>query len=183
MKKRRHELRPVVECCETRALLSAGLIAPAAVSLVATPPIERLVHLDGVFRGHYMKDRGIPDVGTPFDLTGSGHVTGIKPALVAGHFLTDGFIENGHAEGELFLSGAQGTITLQLTGPEQSNGSEGLPDHFTYKIVGGTGKYAHEVDNGVASLVLIPGHSTTHSGHPGKGTFTLVLTSESGPGV
>jgi len=177
MRERRHALRPFLECCESRALLSGGLISATAAPLVETQPIMLIVPLDGTFRGRYHQHNANPDVGSTFDFTGSGHVNKVGHTFVTGHIQSIGLIATGQAHGTLFLAGVHGTITLSLTGPVQHNGPKGLPDYFTFTIVGGTGKYTNATDTGTASLVTIPGHSTSHPNAGGHGTFTLVLTS------
>jgi hypothetical protein len=177
MKRLHNRAYPTLEQCERRALLSGGIALPATAAMVTPIPIEKAVQLDGTFRGKYHRHDKIPDAGTTFDLTGSGHVSGVGQGFVTGHIHTLGLIAQGHAQGKLFLSGVGGTITLKLTGPEQDNGPDGLPDYLHYKVVGGTGKYQNVTDSGVASLVVIPGHSSQHRGDPDHGTFTLVLTS------
>jgi len=177
MRERRHVLRPVLECCESRAMLSGGLVSATAAPLVATQPIMLIVPLDGTFRGHYHQHAPDADQGSIFDLNGSGSVKGIGHAFITGHIRSIGLIAQGHAQGTLFLSGVHGTITLSLTGPLQHDGPKGLPDYFAFTIVGGTGKYSNATDTGTASLVTIPGHSTAHPNARSHGTFTLVLTS------
>jgi len=177
MRERRHVLRPFLECCESRALLSGGLVSATAAPRLVTQPIMLIVPLDGTFRGHYHQPAGIPDVGSTFDFTGSGHVNKVGHTFVTGHIQTIGLIATGEAQGTLYLAGVHDTITLSLTGPEQHDGPQGLPDYFTFTIIGGTGKYTNATDTGTASLVTIPGYSTAHPNARGDGTFTLVLTS------
>jgi hypothetical protein len=176
MRPRHHTLRPSVELCEPRSLLSGGLVS-APVSVAADGPIIKLIKLDATFRGHYHSDAGIPDTGADFDLHGSGHAQGVGHAFVAGQIQGIGLIEEGHAQGTLFLSGVQGTLTLALTGATQHDGPKNLPDVFTFKVTGGTGAYTNDSDNGIATLVTIPKKGTTTASNPGAGGFTLVLTS------
>ena len=72
MRERRHVLRPVLECCESRAMLSGGLISATAAPRVETQPIMLIVPLDGTFRGHYHQHTPDADQGSIFDLNGSG---------------------------------------------------------------------------------------------------------------
>jgi hypothetical protein len=182
MAKGRQRLVPTVQGIERRALLSAGLAGSSGSAVVSAPPTETTLHLDGTFRGHYdhHQDNNL-DLGTTFDLMGSGHAHGVGRAFVTGAVHTIGNIAQGHADGTLYLSGIRGTITLKLVGPEQDNGPKGLPDYFNYSVVGGTGQYRNVDDSGTASLVVIPGHSPAHAGDLDHGTFTLVLTSNANP--
>ncbi len=176
MRLRRHALRPSLECCESRALLSGGLV-PAPVSAATDGIIIKLIKLDATFRGHYHSHVGIPDTGAVFDLRGSGHVQGFGHAFVTGNIHGIGFIADGHAEGTLFLSGVKGTLTLTLTGATQHDGPKGLPDVFTFKVTGGTGASSNDSDNGIATLVTIPKKATSFATNTEHGRFTLVLTS------
>ncbi len=179
MRERRHILRPLVEPFESRTLLSGGIAAAPVGPAAATQPIILIIHLNGTFRGHYHVNDSNPDAGATYVMHGSGHVNKVGHAFVAGKIQAIGFIAQGHAQGDLYLDGANGTITLQLTGPEQDNGPTGLPDVFSYSTVSGTGKYTNVQDSGVATLVTIPSHSTTNPQAPEHGKFTLVLTSHS----
>jgi hypothetical protein len=175
MRTNRHVHRPSVEGLEHKALLS-GAIGSVPV---LPAPIIKVIHLDGTLRGDYHRRDSTLDKGSIYDLNGSGDVSGVGHAFITGKVHSIGLIAQGHARGTLYLSGANGTITLSLVGPEQDNGPKGLPDFFKYTVTGGTGKYSNVADTGVATLVTIPGHSAAHSGDPDHGDFTLVLTSSS----
>jgi len=180
MSARRHDLRPLVEPFESRTLLSAVIRVPPVAPAVAADTTVRVIHLDGTIRGRYHINDPIPDVGATFVTNGSGHVHGVGHAFLAGKLHSIGFLAQGHAQGELFLAGANGTITLELTGVEQDNGPKGLPDVFHYTTAGGTGKYTNVEDSGIATLVTIPGHPQTNPQALEHGKFTLVLTSQAG---
>jgi hypothetical protein len=180
MRLRRHALRPALECCESRSLMSGGLVS-APVSAATDGVIIKLIELDGTFRGHYHSHNGNPDTGSVFDLRGSGHVQGFGHAFVTGHIQAIGFIALGHAQGTLFVSGVKGTLTLGLTGATQHDGPKGLPDVFTFEVTGGTGAYTNDSDNGLATLVTIPKKGTTSANNSQPGKFTLVLTSDPVP--
>ena len=176
MRQQRHVLRPSLECCESRALLSGGLAA-APVAAAADGVIIKLIQLDGTLHGQYHSHAGIPDTGSTFDLHGSGRVQGFGHAFVTGHIRGIGFIALGHAQGTLFLSGVKGTLTLSMTGATQHDGPKGLPDVFSFDVTGGTGAYTNDADKGIATLVTIPGKHAMSGAQTQPGKFTLVLTS------
>jgi hypothetical protein len=178
MRKRRYTLVPNVEGLEVKALLSGAIVGSSMAGAVS-PPMIKVIHLNGTFRGDYHRNDSNPDKGSIFDLNGSGDVSGLSHAFVSGRLHSIGNVAQGHASGTLYLALDNGTITLHLYGPEQDNGPKGLPDVFKYKVTGGTGKYSNVFDKGTATLVTIPGHSTAHPGDPDYGAFTLVLTSTS----
>jgi hypothetical protein len=179
MRERRHILRPLVEPFESRALLSGAIGAPPVAAAVAAATTVRIIHLDGTIRGRYQVNVSIPDVGATYVTNGSGHVHRVGHTFLTGNLHSIGFIFRGHAQGELVLRGAKGTITLELTGVEQDNGPKGLPDVFSYTTAGGTGKYTKVQDSGIATLMTIPGQSQTTPQALEQGKFTLVLTSQS----
>ena len=176
----RMKLRPRLEFLEGRALLSTGVVAPTVTPAVSMPPIIKHLELNGTFRGEYSRHVSVKgaspgDVGWTYDLFGKGNVSNLGLTAVAGHIHTLGNVATGNAEGTLFLADVRGTVTLALEGPVQKGGA-GLPDFFTFKIVGGTGAFKHVEDTGIASLVVIPA-----KGGADHGTFTLVLTSNPPP--
>jgi hypothetical protein len=181
MRARQHVMRPSVERFESRALLSGAIAALPPAAAATSAPLIRFLSLDGTIRGHYHVNDAIPDVGATYVADGSGHVHGVGHAFLTGKLHTIGFIAQGHAGGDFYLAGANGTITLQMTGVEQDQGPKGPPDVFHYTVVSGTGKYVNVADSGTATLVTIPGHAPAHPQAPEHGRFTLVLTSAPTP--
>jgi hypothetical protein len=137
----------------------------------------RSIHLHGTLQGQYQTNAPIPDTGTTYVLQGTGHVGGFGHASVTGNMHSLGFIAQGHAQGDLTVKGAGGTITLHLTAVVQQAGFQPLPSAFSYDITGGTGKYAGAHGSGSATLTS-PQGSNGAGGLPSTGgQFTLVLTS------
>jgi hypothetical protein len=167
MRIKRHEIRPIVEGCETRTLLSAGAL-PAMPAAVARASAMQVVQLHGTMQGQYVQNTVIADVGSVFGLNGSGRLNGFEKANLAGSLHSVGFIANGHAQGTLVLTGRRGTITLILVGAEAQNGPAGLPRNFTFAITAGTGRFRHVGDHGSATLSL-------QSGGPSSGTNAFVI--------
>jgi hypothetical protein len=75
----------------------------------------------------------------------------------------------GHAHGRITLSDRRGTLTLDLTGGTQAARS-GLPTKFTYKVVSGTGYFAHYGGTGTIQLAAV-----NWPGWPDKGHFDMAL--------
>jgi hypothetical protein len=177
MRIKRHAIRPIVEGCETRTLLSASALR-AMSAAVAKASATEVVQLHGTMQGQYVQNTVIPDVGSVFGLNGSGRVNGFGKANVAGSLHSVGFIANGHAEGTLVLTGRRGTITLSLVGAEPQNGPAGLPKEFTFAINAGTGRFRHVGDHGLATLSLQSGGpSSGLNALLFQGTFKLTLKS------
>jgi hypothetical protein len=78
-------------------------------------------------------------------------------------------IRAGQATGRITLSNPRGTLTLSLVGPTQSANSK-LPPSFTYKVVSGTGFFAHYVGRGTFQLA-----ATLFTGYTDKGHFAVAV--------
>jgi hypothetical protein len=161
--------RPRVEEMESRLVpsgaplthpdLGAGLVAHAA----ARPALA------GTLTGTYTATHVNPDTGTRYDLSGSGTLAGVGPVTAAGALRSLGFVASGHAGGPVALTNAQGTVTLQLSGPKQK-GFAPLPKHFRYSVTDATGAYVHlQGRHGTADLTLGAASGTS------PGPFRLAL--------
>jgi hypothetical protein len=169
----RRSLKPVLESCESRELLSGWSIhlPPARVAWASA---SKVIALNGTTHGHYIQNTINPDVGSIVTLSGSGTVRGLGKSFVSASLHSVGFIANSSARGTLVLAGPKGTLTLSLTGATQQNGPAPLPGTFTFKTIVGTGKFRNVHDVGTASLTLTPKQSY---GPVTQGTFSLVLSS------
>lgn len=151
--------RPQVEALESKLLLAT--YAPAApvgvAAVVGSEMALRRISLDGTVRGIYQQ-AVIGNSGTTLTLTGSGQVSPLGRTDVAGALRITGSAL-AHAEGELTLSGQQGTLTLDVTGPS-SGGVAPLSSHLTFDltfvITGGTGQFRGATGSGRISLTLLP---------------------------
>jgi hypothetical protein len=149
-------LRPSVERVESKALLSAGMTSPsflAAAHAVAARPTD-VLKLTGTASGRWSTSVGIPDIGRSTSLVGKGTIAPLGAVNVSGSLHAPGFIARGRATGSLVLTGANGSVALQLTGPLQ-RGFSALPTSFTYRIVGGTGAYVGSTGRGKAEIHLL----------------------------
>jgi hypothetical protein len=154
-----------------------GLAGASTAEAISAHNPTRSIRLHGTLRGQYQTNAPIPDAGTTYVLDGSGHIGGFGRASVTGAMHSLGFIAQGHAQGDLTLKGAGGTITLHLTALVQQAGFQPLPSAFSYDITGGTGRYAGAHGAGSATLTLAPGQNGAGSLPNTGGQFTLVLTS------
>jgi hypothetical protein len=107
----------------------------------------------------------LPDGSSTLPLTGTGTVAPVGDVFVSGELRTPGFVTGGAAEGALTLTGANGSLALQLMGPFQF-GSGPPPGTFQYTISGGTGAFAGASGRGT---VIVQGQ-----GGPG-GTLTMIF--------
>lgn len=151
-----------------RVLPSANPLAPvhapvghAAAHHMAQPP------LDGKGQGTYTDNPVQNGAGITYTLTGTAKFDGLGNVTVAGTVHSVGFIQEGHASGELTFTNAQGSVTVKLEGPSQA-GFSPLPKKFEYTVIGGTGQYQNLSGSGTLHLALTP-----TPGNPETGTFTL----------
>jgi hypothetical protein len=145
--------------------LSALLLAPAVDAAAAA------IALRGKVSGPVTVTQANPDTGKHYALGGSGTVAPLGACTVNGSFNTPGNIANGHAEGTVTLTAAQGSVTLQLVGPP-SPAFGPPPASFNYTITGGTGSFAGASGTGKAAFLLNdptlapgkgPGHTPNYS--------------------
>ena len=137
--------RPQLEILDGRLALSAG--GTAALGVIKPHHLA----LNGEVSGKFLLAPGIPDVGSSQTLIGSGTVTPLGQVSASGTMKSPGFIARGRTTGTLNLSNANGSVTIQLTGPLKP-GFATLPRKFTFKIVAATGQYVGDVDTGTATL-------------------------------
>jgi hypothetical protein len=172
---------PRVEELESRAVPSTIPFLPTGASgmLGAHAQGNHAPVLAGVLTGSYAPSPRVPDAGLHYNLHGTGMVSGMGHVSLSGWIQSTGYIAAGHARGELVLSNAHGTLTLQLEGTLQP-GFASLPTHFYFNVVKGTGAYAHELAGGTIDfhyapravpMHLLPGQPPPEAG----GTFALDL--------
>src|SRR5262249_6548899 len=105
-----------------------------------------------------------------YHFQGAGTFGAIGTASISGDIHTVGFILQGHATGELTLTTAHGSVTIDLTGPMQQSFAP-LTNQFHYQIVGGTRAYANLEGQGTLHLQLIGTNGTP--GGAGQGVFGI----------
>jgi hypothetical protein len=94
---------------------------------------------------------------------GKAHFFAIKGAIQ-----TDGN-KAGHAHGRITLSDRRGKLTIDIVGPTQK-AHAGLPSKFAYRIVSGTGFFAHYAGTGTIQLA-----APFWPGYTDKGHFDIAM--------
>jgi hypothetical protein len=185
----RRPFRPQVEGLESRTVLSTlpPLSPPAGAAAVLQGHHHHGHHqhlsLHGEVTGAWLVQPRVADAGTTQELTGSGNVRPLGAVQVSGSLLGPGFIAQGFTTATLTLSGAHGSITVQLVGAQAQPGFSAPPHAFRYTIVGGTGAYAGATGGGTARLEEMPAYQV---GPPGSmtpihaPTFTLAFGPDAG---
>ena len=189
MRNRWHR-HPQVERLEAMTLLSGASSAVSAVAAVVTTPptTSHAIHLTGTAKGNYDVYTPNPDVGKDFTFSGSGAITPLGQVHLTGHIHSPGFIANGHSTGLLVLSNPKGSVTLQVTGPNQT-GSTPVPDVFSFKITSASGKFKGDTGTGYIDLQLSPAKTTptpvSSAAAPNlpvvHGTFTMTFLTVAPP--
>jgi hypothetical protein len=164
------ELEPLGD----RVLPSAALplplpAAPLTAALATTQPPLHL--LQGHGRGSYTADAVQSGAGAEYRLQGSADLAGLGRVAVRGSIRAVGFIQHGHAGGELTFTNARGSVTVELVGAEQPAFSP-LPQSFHYQVVAGTGAYKGLAAQGALQLAL---HAAPGVGGAPHGTFSLTV--------
>src|SRR5207249_4044414 len=151
---------------------SLPFVLPSNFGAAAFSSLLALVDhtLDGAGHGKYTGDAVQSDRGLGFVLRGTANLAGMGHVAVHGSVHAVGFIQHGHAGGELTFSNSKGSVTVELTGPEQTAFSK-LPTKFSYRVTGGTGSFASFSDHGSLSLFLRPSSDQTHP----HGAFAFFL--------
>ena len=110
---------------------------------------------------------------------GSGKIRPLGEVNATGSLHGTGLIANGHAGGTVTMSNTKGSVTVLLTGPTQP-AFTGIPSHFSFKIVSGTGQYALAKDQGKATLfeAVADPAGPTNAGVIIGPIFTLTLRSK-----
>jgi hypothetical protein len=148
------------------------MVHATAIHLMQSSRLHRIT-LSGEVDGTWSIQAGPPDRGEAQTLTGSGTVQPLGSVGATGTLRLPGFIASGRATGTLTLANAQGSVTLQLTGPLQ-RGPSVPPRQFSYKITGATGLYAGDKGSGTASLLEVVADAQPVPG-PGAGGLPIIV--------
>src|SRR5262249_45705677 len=116
------------------------------------------VPLNGALRGRYHTNSLSPDAGTSYLFTGVNFVRGFGLASGLGEILTPRPGVEGHAQGNLALLSARGTLTFNLTAREPQTGTQNIASDYSYQITSATGVFrGAKGGGGSATMTLIPG--------------------------
>ncbi|MDB5354258.1 MAG: hypothetical protein JWN24_711 [Phycisphaerales bacterium] len=126
-------------------------IGQGGASAVVAPKPHK-VSVKGTFTGSYTTPLGNPDARN-YVFTGTGTAGALGAADLSGSITPPGFIRTAPATGELTLTNASGSVTLECTGKTQSGGSP-LPQKMTYIVTNGTGAYANAGGKGSIAIAL-----------------------------
>lgn len=157
-----------VEELSARTLPSVSSLAPTALTTFHPGHHQTL---DGEGFGIYTTDLIQSGAGKAYHLQGFANLDGLGRVAVSGDVHAVGFIQNGHAGGELTFTNQRGSVTIELEGPAQP-GFSPLPKSFTYHVASTTGAFRNLSDHGTLQLnvsAVIAGN-----GHP-HGFFTLFI--------
>lgn len=135
-----------VEEMETRTVptvlgtLPLGMGAPV-LPLAQQSPTHATQHIFGTIQGNYavLDPIGV-DAGIGAGFWGSGRLDFLGSVQLTGSLHGTGDIARGQANGEITLTNARGSVTLELVGSEQGMFAP-LPQEFHFSVVSATGAY------------------------------------------
>jgi hypothetical protein len=116
-------------------------------------PKQHLVKIGGTFTGSYTNPLGNPDIPRRYHFTSSGTAGAMGSVDLTGSIAPPGFIRGSSSTGQITLTNANGSITIDVTGKLQTGGGP-LPRKLTYTISDSTGNYVSAIGKGSVSLVL-----------------------------
>jgi hypothetical protein len=152
-------LQPIVE--------HGGMVAAAVV----THPLR------GTGTGTYHGPQVTIDAGASFNVSGTAHLAGLGTFRMTGSVEGVGMVEFGRASGELVLSNAHGTITIELHGAVQPAFSQ-VPSVLVYSVTKGTGDFRHLTGYGSVAIHRTP--APVAFGQPPVGRIALAFSWRSG---
>jgi hypothetical protein len=122
----------------------------AVPTMMYSHPAAILSQPTGHLAGTYTRTISV-DSGSEYSFTGAGHTLHLGATTVTGTIDTVGSVRAGHATGTLTITGANGSLTLQVTGPAQHFFAR-LPHEFRYQVISGTGVDANVHSRGTLLL-------------------------------
>ena len=134
--------------------------------------------LAGQGNGTYLGNSLVVDAGAFYTLNGTATLVKMGDVTVAGSLQGLGLIASGHATGTLTFTNKNGSVTLDLKGPQQ-NGFAPLPGDWKYQVIAATGGYEKlKGEHGSLQLTftaeLVPGPADGIFPRP-QGTFKLAI--------
>jgi hypothetical protein len=132
--------------------------------------VQTPISLTGTITGTYRLGFDNPIRGEEYSFTGAGTAGDLGAVTLTGSITTPGTITTPlDATGRITLTSADGSVTLELTGPPESILGP-IPGTMTYKIISGTGAYFDDTASGTITITAAP---------PDGGTpvpFTFVIS-------
>jgi hypothetical protein len=108
---------------------------------------------------------GNPDTGLVYHFQGAGKLVGLGDVEVGGTLHGVGYVHHGHAYGTLTFFNVWGSVTVEVTGPDQHGFA--LPTgQFNFQVISrtGGGQIVPLPDRSYADLTLTPPTSHVHHG-------------------
>jgi hypothetical protein len=147
-----------------RGHITLAASAPSTPTGTKPPPVTTTPGPSWQGQGRYTLAANRTNGVKTYTLQGSANFGSAGYFAIGGTIQTVGNVASGQATGRVTLSDPRGTLVLALTGPAQTRNA-GIPPTFTYKILSGTGYFAHYAGQGTfqISAPLFPGY--TDKGH------------------
>jgi hypothetical protein len=130
---------------------------------VVVAPKPHKVSVKGTITGTYTTPFGNPDARS-YVFTGTGTAGALGAASLDGTITPPGFILSAPASGEMTLTNADGSITIDLAGKPQPGGSP-VPQKMAYTVTDSSGAFANAGGKGSVAIAL----------NTDAGTFVMVI--------
>jgi hypothetical protein len=132
------------------------------------PPVQTTTGPSWTGQGRYTLAKNTTTSAKTYTLQGSADFGSSGFFAIGGTIQTVGN-KAGQATGRITLSNSRGTLTLQVTGPTQAKNA-GVPSSFTYKVLSGTGFFAHYAGQGTFQI-----STPLFLGYDDKGQFQVAV--------
>src|SRR5437660_1600781 len=162
--------RTVLRLEELGARVLPSTTVPVKATTLTTPakitpaPIATVTGPSWLAHGRYATATTKAGAGATYTIEGSTNFPGFGFISVKGTIQSVGNVRQGQAHGRLTLSSKRGTLVLDVTGPTQS-ANAALPSRLTYRVVSGTGFFAHYAGHGQVQLSAILWAGYDNRGH------------------
>jgi hypothetical protein len=153
---------------DDRGHFTVTATAPVGTVPTTPPPVQTTLGPSWTGQGRYTLATKANNV-KAYTLQGSADFGKTGFFAIGGTIQTIGNVASGRAAGQITLSSPRGKLVLQVTGPTQSRNA-GLPTTFTYRVVSGTGFFAHYVGQGTIQI-----SATLFAGYTDKGHFNVAV--------
>lgn len=154
---------------DDRGHFTVTATAPIGTPVPTTPPpVQTTLGPSWTGQGRYTIAAKANNV-KAYALQGSADFGKSGFFAIGGTIQTVGNVASGKATGQITLNSPRGKLVLAVTGPTQSRNA-GLPTTFTYRVVSGTGFFAHYVGQGTIQI-----SAQLFAGYTDKGHFAVAV--------
>jgi hypothetical protein len=141
---------------------------PTTPPTTTPPPVQSITGPSWTGQGRYTISTSASTKAKTYTIQGTADFGSSGFFAISGTITTVGS-KSGQATGKLTLSNSKGTLVLSVTGATQS-ANAAIPAKFTYKVVSGTGFFAHYAGAGSVQMT-----TPLFLGYDDRGQFTVAV--------